>query len=335
MISIVENINELTEIREQGVQLRGNGRNTEVLRTWLGEYIVDNTDNIIVIADRQNKPAITENPNNKNYYIVTDNIADDIAKIIEKESAGKGHINRSSLYVDFNNRYYSDSNSVISIDDLTYISNSYMAAWSASDISIGKNAKIYNSLIECEDNASIFIADGAFIDKGTQIVARHNSKVYIEQDCHIGSGEKIIGIENSEIRIGNNTVIGDYGEIISKSGAEITIGCNSSLSRLNRLGAKDRKISIGDDCLFSYDIALDQNHQIVEGKSGTYSDDKRDTVIGNHVWIGKGSFIMSGTVVGDGAIIGALSFVHNKYPGNSEIAGVPAKIIKENITWEK
>ena len=53
-----------------------------------------------------------------------------------------------------------------------------------------------------------------------------------------------------------------------------------------------------------------------------------DVTIGNDVWIGTDSIIRRGITVGDGAVIGANSFVNSDVPPYAIVAGIPAKIIK-------
>lgn len=50
--------------------------------------------------------------------------------------------------------------------------------------------------------------------------------------------------------------------------------------------------------------------------------------IGNDVWIGANSTLLSGIHVGDGAVIGAGSVVTSSVPSNAVVVGNPAKILK-------
>lgn len=58
---------------------------------------------------------------------------------------------------------------------------------------------------------------------------------------------------------------------------------------------------------------------------------KGDIVIGNDVWIGRESVIMSGVKIGDGCIIAAYSVVTKDVPPYSVVGGNPAKFIKKRF----
>lgn len=55
---------------------------------------------------------------------------------------------------------------------------------------------------------------------------------------------------------------------------------------------------------------------------------KGDTIIGNDVWLGYQSTILSGVKIGDGAIVGTASVVTKDVPPYTIVGGNPAKIIR-------
>lgn len=93
-------------------------------------------------------------------------------------------------------------------------------------------------------------------------------------------------------------------------------------------------LSIGDNCAISWDCQFldDDFHSIsFEGKK----ESDNSIIIGNNVWIGCGVKIYKGSVIPNGCIIASDSIVKSIF--NSEdclIAGSPAKVVKENISWQ-
>lgn len=55
------------------------------------------------------------------------------------------------------------------------------------------------------------------------------------------------------------------------------------------------------------------------------------TYIGNNVWIAANAIIRQGVRIGDGAVIGAGSFVNKDVPKNVVVVGSPAKIIRDRL----
>ena len=58
---------------------------------------------------------------------------------------------------------------------------------------------------------------------------------------------------------------------------------------------------------------------------------KGDVIIGNDVWLGADSVILSGVTIGDGAVVGARSVVTNDIPPYAIVAGNPARMVKKRF----
>jgi Acetyltransferase (isoleucine patch superfamily) len=90
-------------------------------------------------------------------------------------------------------------------------------------------------------------------------------------------------------------------------------------------------ITIGENCAISHDVTImDSDFHDIDYPGFKKS---KPVLIGNHVWIGSRSMILKGVTVGDGAIISAGSVVTKDVPEKCLVAGVPAKVIKENVEW--
>ena len=58
---------------------------------------------------------------------------------------------------------------------------------------------------------------------------------------------------------------------------------------------------------------------------------EKDIVIGNDVWIGANSILVSGVKINNGAIVAAGSVVTKEVPENAIVAGIPAKVVKYRL----
>nr|WP_283163079.1 acyltransferase [Alicyclobacillus mengziensis] len=89
------------------------------------------------------------------------------------------------------------------------------------------------------------------------------------------------------------------------------------------------KISIGDRCAISWDVSImDSDFHSIDGKPM-----RTPVTIGDDVWIGSRVTILKGVTVGNGAVIAAGSVVVSDVPSNSMVGGVPARIIRQQVSW--
>ena len=103
------------------------------------------------------------------------------------------------------------------------------------------------------------------------------------------------------------------------------------------MNGENTKVIIGDDCMFAKDIWIRNSdmHSIFDLESGAWLNPASDIVIAPHVWVGQDSLILKNTEIGFGSIIGAKSLVNKKIPKCSLAAGIPAKKIKDNVSWDR
>lgn len=121
-------------------------------------------------------------------------------------------------------------------------------------------------------------------------------------------GADVILFKNSKLQLGKNSFI--------NSGCKIR--CHKC-------------ITIGDDCAISHDFTImDSNAHFLNGDDGT-----SPVVIGSNVWIGTRVTVLSGVHIGDGAVIAAGAVVTKDVPPRCVVGGVPARVIKNDVTWRK
>ena len=66
---------------------------------------------------------------------------------------------------------------------------------------------------------------------------------------------------------------------------------------------------------------------------GRYGGKAEAITIEDDVWIGFRASIMKGVTVGRGSIVSANACVYKDVPPNCIVAGNPARVIKEGISW--
>lgn len=101
-------------------------------------------------------------------------------------------------------------------------------------------------------------------------------------------------------------------------------------------------ISIGRGVVISERVVIrdSDNHAItstVNEVVGEPRSDEKPTVapivIQDHVWLGMNAIVLKGVTIGEGAIVAAGSVVTKDVPSHCLVAGVPAKVVKTNVTW--
>jgi acetyltransferase-like isoleucine patch superfamily enzyme len=90
-------------------------------------------------------------------------------------------------------------------------------------------------------------------------------------------------------------------------------------------------LEIGEYCSISAGVQI-YTHDTVKWATslGNASIEHRPTKIGNGVYIGPNVVIQMGVTIGDGAVIGAMSFVNRDIPSGYKAWGCPAEIQPHN-----
>jgi acetyltransferase-like isoleucine patch superfamily enzyme len=133
-----------------------------------------------------------------------------------------------------------------------------------------------------------------------------------------------------QVRLGARVrLFPQVGFYLESDEAVVTIGRMTFLNRRTEIMAKEL-VSIGDECAISWDVSISDTdyHQLGAGRPDT-----SPVLIGNHVWIGARATILKGVSIGDGAIVAAGSVVTKDVPPRSLVAGVPARIIRDDVSW--
>jgi len=157
-------------------------------------------------------------------------------------------------------------------------------------------------------------------------------------ECSVAAkaGTILLGIARGGSKITIGAVDGSYNLVVWRP-SKIQI-CSGTTSNGTRILADLSEISIGTDCMFSDDVLLQgsDQHGILDVKTREIiNNTPRRLVIGDHVWLARRCTVMPDATVGPGCIIGAGSLVSRDIPSNCIAVGVPASIVKRDVTWSR
>ena len=142
----------------------------------------------------------------------------------------------------------------------------------------------------------------------TRLSVGQNAKITVNEGFNVQAGSDIIVLNDASL-----TLNGGF----CNEGVQIT--CSKS-------------IAIGKGCAIARDVIIRDYdaHRLVNSSHEV----AKDVYIGEHVWIGTRAIILKGVTIGDGVIVAAGAVVTKDVPSHCLVAGVPAKVIRENVEWE-
>ncbi len=163
-----------------------------------------------------------------------------------------------------------------------------------------------------------------------------DNEIIIEDFCRLKNCSIIITGSHNRIIIGKWSTLLNAELCIEDSGNEILLGEHTRILGKTHLAAiEGTKIIVGKDSMFSSDVHFrtGDSHSIVD-MEGKRINGSADIVIGEHVWVGTKATCLKGAKVPDHSILGACALVTGQFDKpHCVLAGVPAKVVKENVDW--
>ena len=154
----------------------------------------------------------------------------------------------------------------------------------------------------------------------------------------------IVKGDNNIVNMG--TIILRYSTILGMTGLKLIIGQLPGLGAGVSRTANNCRIDIGNRVVIngvtlylqeddSY-VSIGDDSQLSWGIDIWCTDFAKCIEIGKHVWIGKDSKIGKNVKIADNSIVGWGSIVTKEFnEPNVIIAGIPAKIVKRGINWDR
>ena len=137
---------------------------------------------------------------------------------------------------------------------------------------------------------------------------------------------------------GNHTIISNVHFWCQDDNSTIIIGDNFTMEGGHIAATEGKSIKIGNDCMFSNDIEIrnGDSHSIINLDGNKRINHAEDVCIEDHVWLTAHVKILKGSIIPSNSIIGNSSVVSHKFHEKNAIyAGIPCKLLRQNIDWER
>lgn len=184
----------------------------------------------------------------------------------------------------------------------------------------------------------ITIADSVILYNCSIDIKGDYNQIEIEELSRFNNVRFYIRGDNNKIKIAENVRFTRGGSIwIEDINCELNIGEYSSFEDVHLAVTEPGSIiDIGRDCMFAYDIDVrtGDSHSVVDTKTNKRINYAQNVQIGDHVWIGSHVSILKGIKIPDNSVVATRALVTKPFSEeNILIGGIPAKKIKDNITW--
>ncbi len=139
------------------------------------------------------------------------------------------------------------------------------------------------------------------------------------------------------LKLGPRSVVGSFTKIKATRGVFST-GVHCQIATGCFISASYGGIRMGDHVMCGPNVTIVSGGYKYERLDVPFSQQEqvsKGVVIGDNVWIGAGTSIVDGSVVGDNTVIVANSLINRRYPSNCILQGNPARIVLRRKTTEE
>lgn len=166
----------------------------------------------------------------------------------------------------------------------------------------------------------------------------NDNTIIIGKYARISDTKFIVYGSGHEVIIGDNVILDGVNLVFEDHNCKIVIGSNTVIYHHTHIAAVEpySTVEIGSDCLFSsyVDIRTTDSHSIIDLDTKKRINYGKNVVIKDHVWLGTHATVLKGVTIEHDSVVGMKSLVTRDIPCNCVAGGIPAKILKQNITWQ-
>jgi acetyltransferase-like isoleucine patch superfamily enzyme len=166
-----------------------------------------------------------------------------------------------------------------------------------------------------------------------------NNRVEVADRVRLGSLAVTFDCSDGLLQIRRSKGVPAFSATI-RVGQDCVVSIGRDVSSTTAVGisaTEGTRIAIGDDVMFASgnEVRADDGHPIFDVVTGRRVNVSRSISIGNHVWVGRLAVILGGSRIGEGSVLGYGTLVKGEIPNNCIAVGVPARIARRDIAWER
>lgn len=121
-------------------------------------------------------------------------------------------------------------------------------------------------------------------------------------------------------------------------GCCVRVGNDVSAVGVDCLLNSNAYLSVGDDCMFELcHLHVGDSHAVFDLSTQEVLNvrEQPSIVIREHVWVGLMASVMMDSDIGAGCVVATRALVKGVFPPYSLLAGLPAKVSQEHISWTR
>lgn len=188
--------------------------------------------------------------------------------------------------------------------------------------------------IRCKPGNKIYWK-GTFFKKTKIVVIGKNNLINIHPENQLKNCLIYILGSNCSIEINEHCKLTNLELWIEDDNGIIEIGKRTTVEGGHFASTEGKEIKIGEDCMFSSNVEIrnGDSHSIFSKSTKKRINYAKSVYIGNHVWLGADSKVLKGSTIQSGSIVATGAIISGNVNENSIYAGVPAKLVKQDVFW--
>jgi acetyltransferase-like isoleucine patch superfamily enzyme len=179
------------------------------------------------------------------------------------------------------------------------------------------------------------VPDGGVAGPHALVIEGEGNTVRIGAGTRLGLNMTVRG-QGNQVEIGQACHLHGFVNVLC-SNARLTIGSRTTMVQGSIQLHEPGEIVFGEDCMISSQVyvSLSDIHPIFDRATGRRINPAASVQVGDHVWAGLRCMILKGAQIGEGVVIAAGAIVSGDMPAHAVVAGAPARVLREGVTWHR